>query len=188
MVTLQIKATSSYDFKLSRREVHVWCASLLQPAHVDEQLYGLLSRDEKVRAERYYFTHLQQSFVVSRGVLRILLAHCTDLQPEQLAFIYLHAGKPELSEKHDPKVFFNLSHSNELALYAFSCTRNVGIDIEYIRPVDDPSLIAERNFSTHETDELKKLSPVKVLDGFFNCWTRKKAYIKAIGDGISFPL
>ncbi len=188
MVTPQSMTSSSYDFKWSQREFHVWCASLFQPAHVVEHLYGLLSGDEKSRAKRYYFAHLQQYFVVASGVRRSLLARYTDLQPEQLAFTYLQAGKPELSEKQDPKVFFNLSHSNDLVLYAFSGIRNVGIDIEYIRPVDDLELIAERNFSAYETVELKKISPDQVLDGFFNCWTRKAAYIKAMGNGITFPL
>jgi 4'-phosphopantetheinyl transferase len=188
MMTPLIVTTSSFDFNLSQGEVHVWCALLLQPTYVVEYLHGLLSGDEKARAKQYYFTHLQKSFVVSRGVLRILLAHYTELQPEQLAFTYLQAGKPELSDRHDSKVFFNLSHSNEFVLYAFSRSRNVGIDIEHIRPVNDLELIAESNFSAYETNELKKLSPAKVLDGFFNCWTRKEAYVKAIGDGVSFPL
>jgi 4'-phosphopantetheinyl transferase len=188
MVTPQSTATSSYDFRLSQGEVHVWCASLSQPAQDVAQLYGLLSSDEKARAGRYFFAHLQRSFVVSRGALRFLLAGYTDIPPEDLTFTYPRAGKPELSEKHDPKVFFNLSHSNELVLYAFSHTRNIGIDIEYVRTVNDLELIAERNFSMHEKVELKTLSPDTVLDGFFNCWTRKEAYIKAIGDGISFPL
>jgi 4'-phosphopantetheinyl transferase len=181
-------AASLMDFKLSQDEVHVWCASLKQPAQQVEQFYELLFQDEKDRAGRYYFEHLRQSFIVARGVLRFLLARYTGLQAEQLEFTYQEAGKPQLSWKCDRKIFFNLSHSHEFALYAFSSTRNVGVDLEYIRPADDLAFIAERNFSSHEIAELKTLSPDKTTQGFFNCWTRKEAYIKAIGDGISFPL
>lgn len=176
------------SFKLLQDEVHVWCASICQPANVVEQLFSLLSGDEKSRTSRYYFEYLQRSFVVARGVLRLLLSRYVDLQPEQIVFTYLKAGKPQLSGEYSNKVSFNLSHSNELVLYAFGLRRNLGIDIEFMRPIDDLERIAEQNFSLHETAELKTLSSDKMVEGFFNCWTRKEAYIKAIGDGISFPL
>jgi 4'-phosphopantetheinyl transferase len=188
MAILRTITTTSNDFTLLDHEVHVWCASLQQPATVVDQLMPLLSVDEKDRVLRYRFEHLKKSFIVARGVLRILLSRYLHLQPAQVEFTYLREGKPQLSENHAQKVFFNLSHSYELVLYAFNSIRNVGIDIEHIRPMDDLELIAERNFSSREIAELKKLSPYKKTDGFFNCWTRKEAYIKAIGDGVSFPL
>jgi 4'-phosphopantetheinyl transferase len=188
MAALQSMVASSQDFKLSQNDVHVWCASLLQPAHVIRQMSTLLSSDEQERASRYRFENLQRSFIVARGVLRLLLARYADFRPRDLVFTYLAAGKPQLSKQPALPVFFNLSHSHELVLYAFSRTPNVGIDIEHVRPIDDMELIAERNFSAHEAVELKTLSPEKISEGFFNCWTRKEAYIKAIGNGISFPL
>jgi 4'-phosphopantetheinyl transferase len=188
MAVPQGLVASSQDFKLSHDDVHVWCASLLQPVPVIRQLSTLLSSDEQERASRFRFENLQQSFIVARGVLRLLLARYTDFHPKDLVFTYLAAGKPQLSEQTALPVFFNLSHSHELVLYAFSSTPNVGIDIEHVRQVDDMELIAERNFSAHEALELKSVSPEKISEGFFNCWTRKEAYIKAIGNGISFPL
>jgi 4'-phosphopantetheinyl transferase len=181
-------ATSLQGLTLSDDDVHVWCVSLPQASEITEQLACLLSTDEKARAERYHFEHLRNYFIVARGMLRILLAGYLDLQPAQIEFTYLQAGKPQLSEKINKQIFFNLSHSHELALYAFSRNKNVGIDIEHIRPIDDLEQIAERTFSAMENSELKTLPTEKMLEGFFNCWTRKEAYIKAIGDGFSFPL
>jgi 4'-phosphopantetheinyl transferase len=184
----QTIATSSFGFDLLDDNVHVWCASLRQPAHIVERLFSMLSSDEKARARRYQFEYLQKSFTVARGILRFLLSRYVGLQSDQLEFVYLRGGKPRLSEKHERNVFFNLSHSNEIVLYAFSGTQNVGVDIEHIRPVEDLATIAEHNFSTREIVDLKKLPPQKVLEGFFNCWTRKEAYVKALGSGLSFPL
>lgn len=181
-------ATSLQGLTLSNDDVHVWCVSLQQPIPIIEQLACLLSADEKDRAARYYFEHLQNSFIVARGMLRILLANYLELQPAQIELTYLPAGKPHLSENLKKSIFFNLSHSHELVLYAFSPNRNVGIDIEHIRPIEDLGSISENNFSATENFELKTLPSEKILEGFFNCWTRKEAYIKAIGDGISFPL
>lgn len=188
MLALQSMTHTSYAIQPMEDEVHVWCASLKQPAHLVQWLYGLLSSAEKTRAGRYHFQHLRQSFVVARGVLRLLLSRYIDLPPHELEITYHKAGKPQLSETHGRTVFFNLSHSHELALYAISSTHKVGIDLEYIRPVEDLIQIAERNFSAQETAELKSLAPDQTLRGFFHCWTRKEAYIKAIGAGVSFPL
>ena len=188
MSILNRMAPPVQGFTLSDDDVHVWCVPLHQSIYLTEQLASLLSTDEKKRAERYRFEHLQKSYIVARGILRVLLAGYVDLQPTQLEFSYLQTGKPQLSEKLNKTIFFNLSHSHELALYAFSRSRDVGIDIEHIRPIDDLEQIAERNFSAIENSKLKTLPPEKVLEGFFNCWTRKEAYIKARGDGFSFPL
>ena len=188
MLIPQTIPTFSAGLDLVEEDIHVWCASLRQPADIVERLFTMLSGDEKARAGRYQFEYLQQSFIVARGILRCLLARYMGLQPDQLAFVYLREGKPQLSEKFDRQVFFNLSHSKELVLYAFSRSRKVGIDIEYIRAVDDLMMIAGHHFSTREMIDLKSLPPHKRLQGFFNCWTRKEAYIKAIGTGLSFPL
>jgi 4'-phosphopantetheinyl transferase len=188
MSILQTISGGPAKFAFLHDDVHVWCAPLGQPSHVVEQLFNTLSSDEKERAKRYKFEYLQRAFTVARGMLRLLLARYLALQPEELEFVYMREGKPQLSEKHNRKVFFNLSHSNELVIYAFSSVRKVGIDIEYIRPVDDLDMIAVHNFSVREITDLKTLPPQKILKGFFNCWTRKEAYIKAIGDGLSFPL
>jgi 4'-phosphopantetheinyl transferase len=179
---------SLQGLSLADNEVHVWCASLQQPANAVEKLSYLLSTDEEVRAARFHFDYLRTSFIVARGLLRILLAGYLNLKPDQLEFKYQRAGKPQLSGNLDGKISFNLSHSHEIVLYAFSSARNVGIDIEHIRPINDLEQIAERNFSVNEIIQLKTLPSAKILEGFFNCWTRKEAYVKAIGDGISYPL
>src|SRR6266487_1195946 len=162
------------ELTLPHDEVHVWRASLDQHPSFVEQLGQTLSAAERTRAERFYFTHDRQRFIICRGFLRSILGRYMGIEPEQAQFCSGPYGKLALAETRptvkvthtpaapwdDNTLRFNVSHSQALALYAFTRGREIGVDLEYIRPV--------------EGDEQ-----------FLLYWTRKEAYLKACGDGLT---
>src|SRR5215208_181776 len=182
------EASSLRSLSLDDKEVHIWQVSLRQPPELLQQLRQILSGDEAARAARFHFPHDREAFIVARGILRYLLTWYLHAEPQQLTFGYEQAGKPFLSGDFANQVFFNLSHSHNMAFYAISDQPKIGIDLEYIRPIIDMEQIAVNNFSVNENAQLRSLPHSMALDGFFNCWTRKEAYVKAIGNGISHPL
>jgi 4'-phosphopantetheinyl transferase len=122
-------------------------------------------------------------------VLRALLGRYLKLEPAKVQFVYNAWGKPTLAPGSGQAALqFNVSHSGELALYAFARQAEVGIDIEFIRTDLDYEEIAERFFSSHERATLRSLPAQVKGESFFRCWTRKEAYIKAKGQGLSIPL
>jgi 4'-phosphopantetheinyl transferase len=126
---------------------------------------------------------------VARGSLRTILGAYLRKDPVQLSFTYSRYGKPGLADEDDANaVNFNLSHANELALIAVTRERGIGVDIEFIRPEFATEEIAERFFSKNEVAALRALPREAQSEAFFNCWTRKEAYIKAMGEGMSMPL
>jgi 4'-phosphopantetheinyl transferase len=168
-------------------EIHVWIAPLHHPEKTNQRLFVWLSDDERVRADRFRFEKDRSRFIVGRGILRQLLASYLDEEPQTIQFDYGEFGKPALlSDASD--LCFNLSHANEMAVYVISRGRKVGIDIEYIQPVPEMEQIARQFFSAKESDLLGNLRATQKLEAFFNCWTRKEAYIKAKGEGLSMPL
>jgi 4'-phosphopantetheinyl transferase len=168
---------------LAADEVHVWCASLAQPA---ADYAALLSADEQARARRFRFEREQRRFTVGRGILRLLLGRYLDFPAEKLQFAYDPHGKPALAA--DPQTRFNLSNSGELALYAFTLNHDLGVDLEQIHPLPDAEQLAERYFSPRERAELVVLPASQRLEAFFSGWTRKEAWLKARGDGLTYPL
>src|SRR5262245_61483501 len=140
-------------------------------------------------AIRYYRPADRDRYVVGRGILRKILSAYLAIGPGELRFTYNEYGRPAVSDdQNDRGLNFNLSHSAELALYAVTGGRVVGIDIEYMRE-DFASLeIAEHFFSRDEVAALKSLPADQRTAGFFNCWSRKEAFIKAKGMGVSYPL
>jgi 4'-phosphopantetheinyl transferase len=174
---------------LSSDEVHIWRAALdLAPPHV-EDLRKILSEDEVNRADRFVFERDRTHFIVARGLLRLIIGRYLQLEPRQLRFSYSRYGKPALIRPADVDILsFNLSHAHGLALYACARGRELGVDIEYIRPIPDVERIAERFFSPRERATLQALPQEGRLEAFFTCWTRKEAYIKARGEGLSLPL
>ena len=167
--------------------VHVWCAPLDPPAGAVRGYAALLAPDERARAERFRFEQHRRQYTVARGVLRSLLGRYLGADPRALAFRYASHGKPEL-DGGGGALRFNVSHSGELALYAVARGREVGVDVEHVHPLDDAEEIAERFFSAAERAAFRALPPEAKEVAFFDCWTRKEAYIKAIGEGLSFPL
>lgn len=174
---------------LPNNAVHVWRASLSMSASYLRTLEDTLTADECARAERFYFQKHREHFIAGRGVLRNILSRYLDREPGQLRFCYNSYGKPALTEETGAEgLCFNLSHSHGIALYAVTRNREIGVDIEYFRPDVEAGKLAERFFSPREADELRALPEHLRKEGFFNCWTRKEAYIKAEGKGMSIPL
>lgn len=174
---------------LGSDEVHVWRASLDLPASRVRGLLQTLAADERARAERFYFQKDREHFIVARGVLRDILGRYLDMQPGQLRFCYSPNGKPALARKSGGDALrFNLSHSHGLALYAFTCGREIGVDIERIRTDFPCEQIAKRFFSPQEYAVFHTLPDSLKQEAFFTFWTCKEAYLKARGDGLLLPL
>jgi 4'-phosphopantetheinyl transferase len=150
-------------------------------------LEAILSADERERVRRFHFDRDRSRWLVGRGRLRMLLGRYLDVLPETLSFGYGAFGKPNLTGLKTP-VQFNASHSGDILLIAVTLDRAVGIDVERIRSNLSVLEIAERFFSPRERAALAALPDALRTDAFFDCWTRKEAYIKARGEGLSLPL
>ena len=174
---------------LADDEVHVWRVSVTQTRSLVPHLSKLLDAEESKKAARFHFERDQVRFIVARGGLRLILGRYLKTDPAQIRFSYSPHGKPGLSGAHSDSVLkFNLAHSHDLALYIFSLTRELGIDVEHMRPEVAGDEIAERFFAAMEVDALRTFSAERRMEAFFNCWIRKEAYIKARGEGLTFPL
>ena len=177
------------ELKLGASDVHLWRASLDCDAPVLSRLETTLSSDETARANRFVYSKDRNHFVAARGILRELLGAYLTLPPAQIRFRYAEHGKPALDANPSDSVLqFNLSHSGSLAIYGFSLGRRLGVDVEKIRPQLAGEDIARRYFAAREDAELQALPMQRRAEGFFLCWTRKEAYIKAHGAGLSLPL
>jgi 4'-phosphopantetheinyl transferase len=174
---------------LPQNEVHVWCASLdLDPVDL-EDLRATLTSDERARAARFHFPKDQQHFVTARGTLRMILARYLDRAPAQLEFCYGPFGKPELAPSLDAAgIRFNLSHSQGLALYAVTRHYEIGVDLEGVRANFAWEEIASRYFAPQEVEALRLVPAPSRAGAYLNCWTRKEAFVKARGEGLSLPL
>ncbi len=173
------------------REVHLWVANLKPTAERVEELRRLLTPGEIKRADRFHFDRHRRRFTVRRGVLRLLLAQYLEQEPEALRFEEGEKGKPFVTQETaepEARLYFNLSDSKDLVVYAFTRGAELGVDVEILRPMPDAQQIAERFFSAEEQGRLRQVPPERKAGAFFNCWTRKEAYIKAIGEGLSEPL
>jgi 4'-phosphopantetheinyl transferase len=166
-------------------EVHVWQARLNLSDSVIVACWDLLSSDERIRAKGYHFECDKRRFIVGRGLLRKLLGGYTGQRAVDLLLQFNRYGKPTLDASYGLQ--FNLSHSHEIVVYAFAA-REIGVDVERLQPMDDALNIAERFFSASEVAALKSVSEASRMEAFFTCWTRKEAYIKARGEGLSMPL
>jgi 4'-phosphopantetheinyl transferase len=177
------------DLILADDEVHIWRASLSVPDARAGELARMLANDEKERAARFHFERDRRRFIAGRSALRTILGHYMQTDPASLQFHYGPQGKPSLANQSSRvHLNFNLAHSHELALLTFTRGREIGVDLEYVRPLHYLDQVAARFFSAHEYAELEKLPVSQRQTAFFNCWTRKEAYIKAIGEGLSMPL
>jgi 4'-phosphopantetheinyl transferase len=173
---------------LAERELHVWRASLDVPPMLIRRLESTLNADEKERAERFLVPQARERFVTARGILRELVATYLEIEPEKVEFMYGPQGKPSLSPVHNSKVCFSVSHSREMGLFAFASHCEVGVDIEQVKPDFKGMEIAAHFFSSEEIAALAKLPPELAVEAFWGCWTRKEAYVKARGQGLSIPL
>jgi 4'-phosphopantetheinyl transferase len=173
---------------LAEKELHVWRASLDAPPLVLRRLTNTLNTNEKERAERFLVPQAREHFAASRGVLRGLLATYLEIDPVSVELQYGPEGKPSLSSLHNSQIRFSVSHSQGMGLFAFAKGHDVGVDIEWIKANFKGMEIASHFFSSDEVRELAKLPPELADEAFFGCWTRKEAYVKARGQGLSVPL
>lgn len=174
---------------LSSDDVHVWRACLDVTESRLRSLAHIISKDELRKANSFYFKRDREHFIVGRGILRTILGRYLDVEPRRLHFCYNPYGKPTLANTSGKdNLSFNLSHSHGLVLYAITRVREIGIDLERIRPELTDDNIAERFFSHREIAILNGLSGNIRRQTFFNYWSRKEAYIKARGEGLSIPL
>lgn len=175
---------------LTADDVHVWRIALEVGEPLLACLREILAEDERKRADRFHFEKDRRHFTAGRGALRVLLAGYLQRQPEQVRFAYSNYGKPQIADSDNrDHLRFNLTHSHGLALLAVTRARDVGVDVERLRDMErDGEPLAERFFSPREASVLRSLPPELRRDAFFNCWTRKEAYIKAHGMGLSLPL
>lgn len=169
------------------RDVHLWTVRLEASERNFGRCFIWLSADERARAERFHFDRHRRRFVLGRGALRSLLGSYLGIEPVDVSFTYGPQGKPALADAACP-LRFNTSNSGDLAAYAFTNGCEIGIDVEQHRAVRDLERIAGRFFSPEEAAELLELPAAEKASAFFNCWTRKEAYIKARGGGLSIPL
>ena len=180
-------ARSTDDVELGVDGVHVWCASLDDPPLEPEQLAGLLDVADQDTAARYVFARDRARSLVSRGMLRYLLGAYLDLDPRQIELRFGPQGKPELAARHSAYALrFNVSHADGKALYAVTRRREVGIDVEHVRPMPAALAVARRFFAPSEIAALMRAGNID--QAFFIGWTRKEAYLKAHGGGLSVAL
>ena len=171
-----------------REEVHVWRVPLDAPASEVAHHAALLTADERARAERFFFDVHRRRFTVARGALRRVLGRYLDARPEALRFDYGPQGKPSLRRPAGTSLRFNVSHSGALALIAVTAERALGVDVERVDPKRAAVNIAERFFAPEEVAVFRSLPPEQREEGFFNAWTRKEAYMKATGRGLTLGL
>jgi 4'-phosphopantetheinyl transferase len=173
---------------LAANEVHVWRARVSQAEDCLPELMQILTPDERGRAARFRFAVDRQRCILGRGLIRIILGHHLRRPSHELAFAYNAFDKPRLADTRDSGLQFNISHSGEWLLIALAQGRILGVDVEHMREDMVTREIAERFFSATECGALASLPAEEQCDAFFACWTRKEAYLKARGDGLSLPL
>jgi 4'-phosphopantetheinyl transferase len=187
----RFEAAGDHPAPPGRGEIHVWTIPLDPPAAEVEALRRLLAGDERARAERFRFERHRRRYAVGRGALRTLLGRYLGVDPRDLAFRYGPNEKPYLAPSLAAGaggLEFNLSNSDELAVVAFTTGAELGADVERLRPMPDALDIAERFFSVAERRVLAAVPEGDRERTFFRCWTRKEAYLKAVGTGITVPL
>lgn len=172
------------DEKIEFDEAHIWKIPLNGTSYDMNSLLACLDQEEQARAQRFYFLQHQQQFVISHGCLRHILSHYIKLSPAELQFSTTEKGKPFCV---DSLLQFSLSHTQDYALLAISHTP-LGVDVEKIEPQRAELSIAKRFFAEEEYQHLATLPEPERIQAFFSVWTRKEAFVKALGLGLSYPL
>jgi 4'-phosphopantetheinyl transferase len=168
-------------------EVDLYWLPLDQPESIRRSLAALLSADEQARASRFVFDRHRHEYIVCRGMLRQLLSGYLGAPARDIRFAYGERGKPALATTSSTPVEFNVSHAAGVAVFAFAGIP-VGVDVESLDRTVDCQELASRFFSSEESEQVLAQPPAERTEAFLNCWTRKEAYIKAIGDGLACPL
>lgn len=170
-------------------DIHVWCASLDRPDQELPNFAGLLSADEKARAEKFHFAKDRRRYIIGRGLLRVLLSNYLEMESSAFEFTYGLHGKPALESHFNGRVFeFNLSHSRDKVIYIFNWDQPIGIDIEYDHPLKDLDDFAFQFFTPNECNFIQSLPMDQKRESFFKIWTCKEAFLKANGSGLTSPI
>lgn len=164
---------------ISTDEVHLYFISLDLSTDRLEKLASFLSEDEIIRANRYHFPAHKRRFLAARGFLREILGSYLAISPEKVEFVYGKRGKPSVNSQ----LQFNLSHSEEMAVCGLTLTSRIGVDLEKMRGMKDLNSLTKRFFCAREHELIEKSAEKEKL--FFQLWTAKEAYLKAVGTGIS---
>jgi 4'-phosphopantetheinyl transferase len=180
--------TAPIRLRPGANEVHVWAAALDRPADEVAVLSCYLSDAERERAARFRHVPSRDEFIIARALVRVLLGECLGIAPQQVCFSQTSRGKPRLAGPDPAPICFNVSHSHGMALFALTARCEVGVDLERVRPFSDEMGLADRFFTPCEAAALRALDAAGRLETFFRLWTRKEAYLKAHGLGLSFGL
>lgn len=170
-------------------EIHIWVVALDQQLSENIRFIQTLSTDERMRAGRFHFQEDRKRFIARHGILRKILGYYLGVKASEIRFYHGKNGKPAIIETTGRgTIQFNLSHSNGVAVFAFARNHEVGVDIEHIHDISEIEQIVERFFSLNEYEVLRSLPDSQKKEAFFNGWTCKEAFVKALGDGLSLPL
>ena len=178
------------DLELNSGEIHIWCARLDKEFYRAETLRQTLSEEELETAGRFRFEKDRRRFVFRHGLLKEILGRYLDIEPGRLGFRYGKKGKPGLTGTAGGRtIHFSMSHSDGLALYGFSRDFGLGVDVERVKDFSEMDRIAERVFSAREYRDFILLPDSRrKSEDFFCRWTCKEAFVKAIGEGLGYPL
>lgn len=170
-------------------QIHILAATLDRTHEEIARLIHLLSYDERERFHRFRFEIHRLRFLVGRAMLRRLLSTYTGIPPQGLIFARGVHGKLFLTDHcGGGGIRFNLSHSRGMALYAVARDREVGVDLEWVRPISELDRLAEVVFAPAEREAMRRADPSNRVEHFFTFWVRKEAYVKALGSGLTVPL
>lgn len=174
---------------LANNRAHVWRANLDLPTTEIERLAAVLSVDEIARANQFHFIEHRKRFIATRAILRQLLENYLEISPNKIELEYGNCGKPQLAASMgDNSLQFNISHSQEYALYGFTNHHLIGVDLEYLREMENITELSKRFFAHREFQLIADFSGREQLAAFYQLWTAKEAYLKAIGTGLSDSL
>lgn len=173
------------EVALGAGDVHVWRVALDAPAATIAALARVLTDDERARAARFHFDRDRNAYTIARGALRTLAGRYLGRLPGSLGIAYRAKGKPYLAAPDSAWLRFNVSHSGEVAVIGFARDRELGVDVERRRAMSDLASLAHSSFSPDEYARYCAIAPHDQVTAFFLCWSRKEAFIKATGEGIS---
>jgi 4'-phosphopantetheinyl transferase len=177
------------DFALGPRDIHIWYADLDQAACSAHPFANLLSKDEQLRASKFHFDTDKNRYIAAHGILRKILGRYLNANPSDIRFDVGDFEKPRLRHPWSSSgLRFNMSHSRGCGMFAVARNRDIGIDIEFFREVMEMEDIAQSTFNPEEHLALLRIPRGNRQTAFFSCWTRKEAFVKAIGQGLSYPL
>lgn len=173
------------DISELSKGIHVWYCSISKNESKLPEFEQLLSEDEKKKSIKFKFKKDRNSYIISRGIVRKLLGSYLSIAPAEIKFEYTPYGKPYLANN---RLNFNISHSGDMAVFAFVLKSDIGVDVEKVKEDFDVLELAQNFFSKKEIEAMKRIPEKQWSRAFHRCWTRKEAFIKAEGSGLSFPL